>query len=72
MQFEKENPNVVTFPPVKIGENEDITKEAVLATLRRVLIRYATLQAHDGHWPNDFSGPMFNLPLWVILDLDLR
>nr|XP_029122909.1 cycloartenol Synthase [Elaeis guineensis] len=65
-KFEKENPNVVTLPPVKIGENEDITKEAVLATLRRVLIRYATLQAHDGHWPNDFSGPMFNLPLWII------
>ncbi|XP_073101079.1 LOW QUALITY PROTEIN: cycloartenol Synthase [Elaeis guineensis] len=69
IQFEKENPNVVTLPPVKIGENEDITKEAVLATLRRVLIRYATLQAHDGHWPNDFSGPMFIYLFGMIIGL---
>ncbi|XP_026656493.2 cycloartenol Synthase-like [Phoenix dactylifera] len=66
MQFEKGNTNKQTLPQVKIGDREDITKEAVLVTLRRVMIRYSTLQAHDGHWPNDFSGPTFPLPLWII------
>lgn len=72
MQFERENTNKVTLPQVKIGDHEDITKEAVLVTLRRAISRCASLQTHDGQWPSDIAGPLFIPPVWVILDLKLR
>ncbi|KAJ0984141.1 hypothetical protein J5N97_002497 [Dioscorea zingiberensis] len=66
MQFAKENPVELTLPQVKVRDDEDVTEEAVTTTLRRAIIRYSTLQAHDGHWPSDNGGPLFLLPGLII------
>eukprot|EP00258_Populus_trichocarpa_P032822 XP_024448841.1 cycloartenol synthase-like [Populus trichocarpa] len=66
MQFEKENPVPEVLPQVKVKESEEVTEEAVAATLKRALNFYSSIQAHDGHWPGDYGGPMFLLPGLVI------
>ncbi|XP_058113477.1 cycloartenol synthase 2-like isoform X1 [Magnolia sinica] len=66
MQFAREKPCDVKLPPVRLEEKEDITEEAVIRTLRRAIGFYSTIQAHDGHWPNDCGGVLFLLPGLVI------
>ncbi|KAL9339872.1 hypothetical protein Peur_068887 [Populus x canadensis] len=66
MQFEKDNPVPEVLPQVKVKESEEVTEEAVAATLKRALNFYSSIQAHDGHWPGDYGGPMFLLPGLVI------
>lgn len=66
IQFAKEKPCESNIPQVKVNEFEDVTDESVTCTLRRALNFYATIQAHDGHWPGDYGGPMFLLPGLVI------
>ncbi|KAG0473961.1 hypothetical protein HPP92_015818 [Vanilla planifolia] len=66
LQFAKENPIEVNHPHAKLEEHEDVTEEAVLNTLRRVISCLSTLQAHDGHWSGDYGGPMFLMPGLVI------
>ncbi|KAG6766616.1 hypothetical protein POTOM_027783 [Populus tomentosa] len=64
-QFEKENP-CVNLPQIKVKDDEDVTEEAVTTTLRRAVSFYRKIQAHDGHWPGDYGGPMFLLPGLII------
>uniref|UniRef100_A0A6N2M2T9 Squalene cyclase N-terminal domain-containing protein n=1 Tax=Salix viminalis TaxID=40686 RepID=A0A6N2M2T9_SALVM len=66
MQFEKENPVPEVLPQVKVKESEEVTEESVTATVKRALNFYSSIQAHDGHWPGDYGGPMFLLPGLVI------
>ncbi|KAL6013260.1 hypothetical protein ACLOJK_003752 [Asimina triloba] len=66
IMFARENPCEVKLPPVKLEEGESITEEAVIRTLRRAIDFYSTIQAHDGHWPNDYGGSSFLLPGLVI------
>ncbi|KAL4629201.1 hypothetical protein ACB092_05G290700 [Castanea dentata] len=66
IQFAKENPSFSTVPQIKVQDTEEITKEAVTITLRRAINFYSTIQAHDGHWPGDYGGPMFLIPGLVI------
>ncbi|RXH71376.1 hypothetical protein DVH24_018731 [Malus domestica] len=66
IQFSKENPGRAVLPQVKVKETEDVTEEAVTNTVRRGISYHSTLQAHDGHWPGDYGGPMFLLPGLVI------
>ncbi|XP_030942936.1 cycloartenol synthase 2 isoform X1 [Quercus lobata] len=66
IQFSKENPRDVVLPQVKVKETEDVKEEMVTKTLRRAISFYSTIQAHDGHWPGDYGGPMFLLPGLVI------
>ena len=54
------------LPAIKLDENEDVTEEAVATTLKRAISRFSTLQAHDGHWPGDYGGPMFLIPGLVL------
>uniref|UniRef100_A0A0D9YM42 Squalene cyclase C-terminal domain-containing protein n=1 Tax=Oryza glumipatula TaxID=40148 RepID=A0A0D9YM42_9ORYZ len=61
-RFTRSNPSKLEIPGIKLGEDEDVTEEAVLTSLKRAIRRYSTLQAHDGHWPGDYAGPMFLLP----------
>ncbi|KAL3642846.1 CRISPR-associated protein 1 [Castilleja foliolosa] len=65
-QFSKDNPSTVNLPQVKVKDSEDVTEDKVLNTLRRAIGFHSTLQAHDGHWPGDYGGPMFLLPGLVI------
>nr|GMC65030.1 cycloartenol synthase 2-like isoform X1 [Ipomoea batatas] len=66
MQFEKEKAQEMRLQQVKVGSEEEISEEAVKTTLRRGLSFYSTIQADDGHWPADYSGPLFLLPFLVI------
>nr|KAJ0211141.1 hypothetical protein LSAT_V11C400209690 [Lactuca sativa] len=62
-QFAKEK-SLSVFPPrVNIKDAEDITEEKVTNVLRRAIGFHSTLQADDGHWPGDYGGPMFLLPV---------
>jgi hypothetical protein len=51
---------------MKLEEHGDATEEDVLISLKRAINRYSTLQAHDGHWPGDYAGPLFLLPSLVL------
>jgi hypothetical protein len=66
LQFGKENPLKMDLPAIKLEENEDVTEEAVSTSLKRAITRFSTLQAHDGHWPGDYAGPMFPMPGLVL------
>nr|AFS49705.1 cycloartenol synthase [Paris polyphylla var. yunnanensis] len=66
MRFAKENPVEINLPHIKLEEHDDVSEEAVLTTLRRAITRHSTLQAHDGHWPGDYGGPMFLMPGLII------
>ena len=72
LQFAKENSIELHLPGIKLGEHEDVTEEAVLTTLKRAISRFSTLQAHDGHWPGDYGGPMFLMPGLVPLSTLLQ
>ncbi|KAI7988421.1 Cycloartenol Synthase [Camellia lanceoleosa] len=64
--FAKETPRRILLPQVKVKDTEDITEDQVTITLRRAISFHSTLQAHDGHWPGDYGGPMFLLPGLII------
>ncbi|PUZ44468.1 hypothetical protein GQ55_8G101900 [Panicum hallii var. hallii] len=66
MQFAKENPQKLDLPAVKLGENEEVTEEAVWNSLKRAVSRVCNLQADDGHWPGDYGGLLFLLPGLII------
>lgn len=66
IQLSKENPSPPLLPQVNVRDTEDVTEEMVTKTLKRALSFYSSLQAHDGHWPGDYGGPMFLMPGLVI------
>ncbi|KAK3119878.1 hypothetical protein QOZ80_9AG0677010 [Eleusine coracana subsp. coracana] len=66
MQFAESNPVTMDLKATKLGEREDVTEETVLSSLKQSISRVSTLQAHDGHWPGDYGGPMFLMPGLII------
>ncbi|KAG6480213.1 hypothetical protein ZIOFF_063693 [Zingiber officinale] len=66
LQFAKENPLEMDYPIIRIQDDEDVTEEALVTSLRKAISIFSTHQAHDGHWPGDNAGPMFLLPGLII------
>ncbi|KAI7998671.1 hypothetical protein LOK49_LG10G01171, partial [Camellia lanceoleosa] len=62
----KENNFEQTIPPVKVGEDEDVTYEAANITLKRALRFFSAMQSKDGHWAAENAGPLFFLPPLVM------
>ncbi|WCJ40432.1 Lupeol synthase [Euphorbia peplus] len=61
-QFMKEKKFKQTIPAVHIKEGEEISYEAATTALKRTVNLLSALQAKDGHWPAENSGPMFYFP----------
>ncbi|KAG2725903.1 hypothetical protein I3760_01G087900 [Carya illinoinensis] len=66
-QFLREKNFQQTIPQEKVENGEEITYEKATTALSRVVHFYSTLQASDGHWPAENVGPLFFLPLLVML-----
>ncbi|CBI18392.3 hypothetical protein VitviT2T_014452 [Vitis vinifera] len=66
MQFLREKNFKQTIPQVKVGDGEAITYETATIALRRSAHFFSALQASDGHWPAENSGPLYFLPPLVM------
>ena len=67
LQFLREKNFKQTLPQVKVGDGEEIAKETATTAVRRGAHFFSALQASDGHWPAEHSGPLFFLPPLVSL-----
>nr|QYO90092.1 beta-amyrin synthase [Sicyos edulis] len=66
MQFLKDNNFKQQIGAVKIEEGEQISQEKARTALRRAVHFYSALQASDGHWAAESTGPLFFLPPLVM------
>ncbi|KAF5186441.1 Terpene cyclase/mutase family member, partial [Thalictrum thalictroides] len=62
MLKEKKDKFDLSIPPVKLGENEIVTNEAITTTLRRGVRFVSAMQTSDGHWAAEIGGPLFFMP----------
>ncbi|KAF6167356.1 hypothetical protein GIB67_043217 [Kingdonia uniflora] len=67
LQMLKENKDKydLTIPPVKIGDDEEVTSENATMALRRAVRFFSSMQTCDGHWASDIGGPLFFMPPMV-------
>ncbi|KAI9156974.1 hypothetical protein LWI28_014949 [Acer negundo] len=66
MQFLKEKNFKQRIPQVKVEDGEETTHETASTALRRAVHFVSALQASDGHWPAESSGPMLLHPPLVM------
>lgn len=70
MQLKKENGiDLLSIPPVRLGEEEEVTYEVASIAVKKALRLNRAIQAKDGHWPAENAGPMFFTPPLVIISL---
>ncbi|XP_047062614.1 achilleol B synthase-like [Lolium rigidum] len=65
LQYAKLNPLPANVPAVKLESSAEVNEQILSASLRRALNKYSTLQADDGHWPGDYSGILFIMPIII-------
>ncbi|XP_038711569.1 beta-amyrin synthase-like isoform X1 [Tripterygium wilfordii] len=65
MQFLREKNFKQTIPQFRVEDGQEITDEIATTALRRSVHLFSALQASDGHWPAENSGPMFYHPPMV-------
>ena len=71
-QYAKQKKVEIDVPAIKIAKTDDeVTKEIIETSLRRALTQQASLQAPDGHWPAEYSGVLFVMPIMVETKLRL-
>ncbi|RVX03755.1 Beta-Amyrin Synthase 2 [Vitis vinifera] len=51
---------------MQVGDGEEIAEETATTAVRRGAHFFSALQASDGHWPAEHSGPLFFLPPLVM------
>ncbi|KAK8674736.1 hypothetical protein V6N13_032841 [Hibiscus sabdariffa] len=66
MQFIREKKMKQTIPQPKIEDEDEVTYEATTATLKRSVQLLSALQSEHGHWPSEYSGPLFFMPPLVM------
>ncbi|XP_054790483.1 beta-amyrin synthase-like isoform X2 [Prosopis cineraria] len=64
-QFLREKNFKQTIPSVKIKDEEEITSEKVMNTVKRAAYYLSALQSKDGHWPAQIAGPLFFIQPFV-------
>ncbi|KAI3853099.1 hypothetical protein MKW92_008069, partial [Papaver armeniacum] len=57
----------LSLPAVKIGDDEQITSEAITTALRRSARFLSAIQLDGGHWGAELSGPTFFMPPLVFV-----
>ena len=62
MQFLREKNFKQAIAEVKIRDGETISYEKTTDALKRTTRLYSSLQAIDGHWPSQLTGPLFIHP----------
>jgi squalene/oxidosqualene cyclase-like protein len=62
VQFLREKKFEQGIPQLKATNIEEITYETTTNALRRGVRYFTALQASDGHWPGEITGPLFFLP----------
>uniref|UniRef100_F6HLS5 Squalene cyclase N-terminal domain-containing protein n=1 Tax=Vitis vinifera TaxID=29760 RepID=F6HLS5_VITVI len=67
MQLIKENQIDLSIPPVRLGENEEVTCEVVTTAVRKSVRLNRAIQAKDGHWPVENAGPLFFTPPLIMV-----
>ncbi|XP_047087774.1 achilleol B synthase-like [Lolium rigidum] len=65
LQYSKLNPLPLTSPSTKLEKSTEVTDEILSVSLRRALVQYSSLQAHDGHWPGEYGGILFSMPIII-------
>ncbi|KAM0855789.1 hypothetical protein ACQ4PT_049564 [Festuca glaucescens] len=65
LQYAKLNSLGINNPKIKLENVTEVTEELISTSLARALNQWSTLQAHDGHWPGDYSGILFIMPMFI-------
>ncbi|KAL7590860.1 hypothetical protein Lser_V15G33498 [Lactuca serriola] len=54
--------DLLSIPPARLGEEEEVHYEALMTTVKKAVRFNRAIQAKDGHWPADYDGPMSFTP----------
>ncbi|KAK6268484.1 hypothetical protein QUC31_012644, partial [Theobroma cacao] len=60
-QLIQDNQVDLSIAPVRLEDNEEVTREKVTTALRKAVRFTSATQAWDGHWLSENSGPLFSL-----------